>query len=350
MNDKLFHIIFVLILLTIYSVGIFFLINPPQQKIFENSINQEKETGKQTFTIVQPSEKETAVIILVGDIMLDRGVEYMVETQGNKDFTFPFLKIAEYLQKADILFGNLECPISDKGTNVGSIYSFRANPQAINGLCFAGFDVLSLANNHTLDYTRYALEDTFSRLNQAGIGYVGAGFNEEQAYSPIIKEINGSTNSLQVKVAFFAYTNLGPETWKAEGENSGMAWINQEYIEKIKKDIGKAKEKADILIVSLHAGVEYSIEPTQFQTFFAKAVIDAGADIVVGHHPHIVQKNEKYKNGWIFYSLGNFVFDQSFSEQTMNGQIVEVLIEDNKIKEIIPKQIELNEYFQPKVK
>jgi len=295
--------------------------------------------------IISP-EKKTISVVLVGDIMLNRGVEYMMKTEGNGDFRFPFSKIAKDLKKADILFGNLEGPISDKGIKVGSIYSFRAEPEAIEGLTFAGFNLISLANNHAFDYGREALEDCLAKLSKAGIDYVGAGFNEGEAYggrTPVIKEIEGT------KIGFLAYTNLGPESWKASEKNSGIAWISEKDFEKIKKDIENAKSQADILIVSLHAGEEYAAEPTQFQIEFSKAAIDAGADLVIGHHPHVVQKSEKYKDKWIFYSLGNFVFDQSFSQETMRGKILEILIKDGKINELIPKKIEINNYFQPEI-
>ena len=257
----------------------------------------------------------------------------------------------------------MEGLISDKGTKVGSIYSFRNDPKTIEGLTFAGFDVISLANNHAFDYGRAALEDTFLRLKTAGvdehsfistrrsarvIDYIGAGLNENEAFSPIIKEINGSIGSPQVKIAFLAYTNLGPETWKATAENSGIAWISEKNFERIKGEIENAKSKADILIVSLHSGEEYLSEPTQFQIEFSKAAIDSGADLVVGHHSHVVQSMEKYGDGWIFYSLGNFVFDQSFSEETMRGQIIKILIEDDKIKEVILINIKINKLFQPR--
>ncbi len=312
---------------------------------FTKSINY-----RSPFTLPTPtskSAKEKIIkVVLAGDIMLNRGVEYMVEKEGNGDYKFPFLEIANELKGAKLLFGNLEGPISDKGTKVGSIYSFRAEPKAIEGLTFAGFNLISLANNHAFDYGREALEDTFLRLKTAGIYYVGAGFDEGEAYggrTPIIKEIEGT------KIGFLAYTNLGPESWKAGEKNSGIAWINEEEIEKVKNDIKLAKEKADILIVSLHAGEEYAAEPTQFQIEFSKAAIDAGADLVIGHHPHVVQKSEKYKDKWIFYSLGNFVFDQSFSEETMRSEIIEVLIAEGKIKEVKPKLIKMNNYFQPKI-
>jgi len=307
---------------------------------------KEDKSSSSPFATARVNElikEKTITLILVGDIMLDRGVEYMVEKQGNGDFRFPFLKIAKELQKADILFGNLEGVISDKGIKVGSIYSFRVEPEAIEGLSFAGFNVLSLANNHAFDYTREALEDCLFKLSKAEIGYVGAGFTEKEAYSLLIKKIKG------LKIAFLAYTNLGPKTWKATETNSGIAWISEKGINKIKEDIKSAKEKADILIVSLHSGEEYSNEPTQFQIDFSKIAIETGADLIVGHHPHVIQRNEKYKNGYIFYSLGNFIFDQGFSEKTMKGQMLEILIKDGKIKELIPKEIRLNNYFQPAI-
>jgi poly-gamma-glutamate synthesis protein (capsule biosynthesis protein) len=314
----------------------------------------------------QQSEEESISVILVGDIMLDRGVEYVIKTQGRPtsggypDFKFPFLKIADDLNGADILFGNLEGPISDKGTKVGSIYSFRNDPKTIEGLTYAGFSVISLANNHAFDYGREALEDTLLRLKNAGIDYVGAGFNEEEAYSPIVKDYNPPTTSSHspkgerapingLRIAFLAYTNLGPETWKATEKNSGIAWISENDFEKIREDIKKAKSKSDVLIVSLHSGEEYSSSPTQFQINFAEMAIDAGADIVIGHHPHVIQKFEKYKEGYVFYSLGNFVFDQSFSEETMEGQMIKILIENGKIKEILPINIKINNFFQPQL-
>lgn len=286
-------------------------------------------------------------IIIAGDIMLSRRVDLMM--QSKNDYTLPFQKIAEELKKADIAFGNLENPISDKGKKTGNIYSFRADPKSVEGLSFAGFDVLSLANDHAFDYGKTALEDTFLRLKTAGINYVGAGFNKKEAFSPIIKEINGSTGSPQVKIGFLAYSDLGSVYWTATEGSSGLALISLEYFENIIEDIKKAKSQSDILVVSLHSGEEYIKEPGQLQIDFAKAAIDAGADIVVGHHPHVVQKNEIYKDKYIFYSLGNFVFDQNSSAETTQGQIVKIIIEDKKIKQAIPINIKINEYFQPEL-
>ena len=324
-------ILTIFILGVILFLGVSFFIEP-----------ESVEVGPQQ-PVEDSSKEEQIKVILVGDIMIDRGVKYMIDKYGGGDFKFPFLKIADYLNEADVVFGNLEGPISDKGTKVGSIYSFRADPKAIEGLTFADFNVLSLANNHAFDYGREALEDTFLRLKEAGVDYVGAGFDEKEAYSPVIKDTKDT------KIGFLAYTNLGPETWQASGENSGIAWISENYFERIEKDIKSAKEKSDILIVSLHAGEEYRLEPAQFQVDFAKMAIDTGADLVAGHHSHVIQPVEKYAEGYIAYSLGNFIFDQSFSEETMKGQMVKILIENGKIKEVIPIDIKINSNFQSEI-
>lgn len=354
-NQKLFLAIFIL------SVGIalfiegYFLIEPETIEIQTKSENSlSAQISEASLIKIQPAEDKTVTIILTGDIMLNRGVEYLVKKQGEGDFRFPFFKIADVFKKADVLFGNLEGPISDKGVKVGSIYSFRAEPEAIEGLIFAGFDIMSLANNHAFDYGREALEDTFLRLEESGINFVGAGFNESETYSPVIMEVNDSTGSPQAKIAFLAYTNLGSPNWQAADDSSGIAWLSEE---KLKEGIKSAREKADIVIVSFHLGEEYQTEPNQDQEYFSRLAIDYGADLVIGHHPHVVQKNEirnppadgADRTGYIFYSLGNFVFDQSFSKETMESQVVKVLIEDKKIKEVIPVNIKINEFFQPEI-
>ncbi len=330
--EKKFKSLFLFIFLLVSALaGSFF--------IFE-LLNFEKEISKIYFAqfSILPKRENKITLIFVGDIMLNRGVEYMVKKYGKGDYKFPFLKIVDFLKEADILFGNLESPISDKGKKVGSIYSFRTEPKAIEGLKFAGFDILSVANNHIFDYGREAMEDTFLRLKEAGIDYLGGGFDEKEAYFPIIKEIK------KTKIAFLSYTNLGSPFWKAEGKRSGIAWLEKERME---KEIKKAKEKADLVIVSFHFGEEYFSKPTNFQIQISKAAINAGADLVIGHHSHVIQPIEKYKGKYIAYSLGNFVFDQKFSKETMKGLMLKVLIENSKIKEVVPIEIKINKYFQP---
>jgi len=315
---------------------------------FEEKISFDEQERKENL-------KDSEInLFFAGDIMLGRGVKYMIDKEGKGDFRFPFLKIRDEIKKADILFGNLEGLISDRGIKVGSIYSFRFKPEAVDGLIYGGFDILSLANNHMFDYQRIALEDTMRILEENNIDYVGAGFNKKEAFSLKIREIKNT------KIGFLAYTNLGPENWKADEKNPGVAWISENDIGEVVEYIKKAKEKVDVLIVSLHAGEEYAENPTNFQISFAQDCINNGADLVVGHHPHVVQTIEKYpplpkasdgqsNNGWIAYSLGNFIFDQHFSEETMESIILKVMIDEKKIKEVYSEDIRINKYFQPEL-
>lgn len=285
------------------------------------------------------ASKETIKLMFVGDIMLDRGVESSVFGNGEGEFSFLFEKCIEVLKKPDILFGNLESVISDKGVKVGSRHSFRAQPEAINGLTGAGFDIVSVANNHIFDYSRVAMEDSFTCLREAGVKITGGGFSCDEACSPTTIERKG------VKVAFLAYTELAAKHWLAGEERSGICFLKED-------NLSSGLEKAaiaDIVVVSIHFGDEYQKEPTSQQKYWARSAIDKGADLVIGHHPHVVQPVEHYNNGFIAYSLGNFIFDQSFSEETIKGLLVEVEANRQGVERIKLYRTRLNDYFQPQI-
>ncbi len=280
-------------------------------------------------------------LLFVGDIMLSRSVGAAMQRES--DFAYPFRLIADTLASADITFGNLEGPISSRGANQGSIYSFRADPRVIEGLRLAGFDVLSLANNHIMDWGQDALEDTITLLKENNIAPVGAGRNYEEANETKFVEIN-SPSAREIRVGFLAYTNLYPEGLVAGEERPGVSDARLEYV---LERVAEARGQADILVVSYHWGEEYATSSSVAQREVARAIIDAGADLVVGHHPHVVQEVEKYKDGWIAYSLGNFVFDQSFSEETMRGLMLRVFIRDEKVSRVEELPIRTSETFQP---
>ena len=316
--------------------------------------------------------KEPLTMYFIGDVMLDRGVEYMINKYGAGDYKFPFLNVADKLRTADVVFGNLEGPVSDKGYLAGSMYSFEMSPKAIDGLKYAGFNAMSCANNHMLDYTRAALEDTMDRLKSAGIQCVGAGTNLQDAISP--KFLVGKGN----KVAFLGYADFNIPAWNATGERSGLAPLTDSNL---KDGIAAARSQgADIVIVSIHFGTEYQTTQNAEQVKWAHRAIDDGADLVVGHHPHVVEPNEQYtvklglgtagkflerKNvfnfgqspladtdarvGWIAYSLGNFVFDQSFSQETMQGELLEVSTNNGKITGVNAKKVLINNHYQPSI-
>lgn len=296
----------------------------------------ENTTGYMNILFIDHKKTVSPITLMfVGDIMLSRAVGDKMKKIN--DWRWPFLEIADDLQEADLLFGNLEGPISDRGKNVGSKYSFRADPRVVEGLKYAGFDVLSVANNHMGDWTRLALEDTFRILADNDISYAGGGFNEAEAHSPAVKEIRGT------RFAFLAYTSLGPKYIEAKGENSGIAFAD---IERLTEDIKTARERADLVIVSFHFGGEYAKEPTELQKKVARAAVEAGASLVVGHHPHVVQEIEEYQGGYIAYSLGNFIFDQTFSKETTEGLLLKATVKDKKINSIEPIKIKISKEFQ----
>lgn len=282
------------------------------------------------------SEKETTMIF-VGDIMLSRLIDKIMVQKDDRDFPFQLIKSE---LKADIIFGNLEGPISSRGQNMGSIYSFRADPDVAISLQNAGFNILSLANNHIWDYGKDAFSDTFSILEKQGIKHVGAGKNYNESHEPVILEVNGR------KIAFLSYTNLLPPFLLKQNSSPSVANMLKDDVV---SDISKVKSSniADVIVVAFHWGEEYQTKHNVFQEKLAKEAVDSGADLVIGSHPHVVQEIEKYKKSYIAYSLGNFIFDQNFSKDTKEGLILKVILENGKIKEVIPVKIKFNKHYQP---
>jgi poly-gamma-glutamate synthesis protein (capsule biosynthesis protein) len=279
---------------------------------------------------------EEITLVFVGDIMLSRNIGQIMVREDNWNYFFE--PVAEYLKSADLTFGNFENPMSDRGVKVGSIYSFRVDPRAVAGLVYGGFDVLSLANNHIWDYGREAFEDTRKILTDNAISYVGAGDDYAGAHTPVVKDVNGT------KIAYLAYTNLLPGFLLRTDSAPAVA---APLIETVAQDVMRAKNVADIVIVSFHWGNEYETVHNADQEQRAKAAIDAGADLVIGHHPHVVQEVVKYGNGYIAYSLGNFIFDQNFSPDTSWGLTLKATVKDKKIISVEEYPVTFNKTFQP---
>ncbi len=275
----------------------------------------------------------------VGDVMLARGVERSVEKNGGNDWSWIFQEVTA-LRGSDILFGNLEGPISARGQNVGSQYSFRFDPAVADALAGAGFDVLSVANNHAGDWTRTAFTDTLDHLNRVGIIAVGGGLNAAEAKAVKIIERDGK------KIGFLAASDVGPAWLTATPEQSGILLANDPNLAAI---ISAAASSVDTLVVSFHWGDEYKPVSNARQQKLARLAIDAGAKIVIGHHPHVAQEIEYYQGGLIAYSLGNFIFDQYFSPETMRGTVLHVKLLNNQIDKVETEIAILNEYFQPQL-
>ena len=219
-------------------------------------------------------------------------------------------ELLQKLQDADILMINNEFPFSNRGTQMADKqFTFRCDPKYVKALQEMGVDIVSLANNHTLDYGREAFSDTFEVLDGAGILYAGAGNTPERAYELQVIEKNGK------KFGFLAASRVIPVSdWKVEERAPGMltAYDDTKLVELVKQ----AQSECDFLSVYLHWGVEYDAYPQAYQTKIAKDCFEAGANLVLGAHTHCLQGISYIDGKPVFYSLGNFIFGQSI-EKTM---------------------------------
>jgi len=262
-------------------------------KGLNNSVEGIESIGKS----LDDTTDESITIIFGGDVMLARNVGYNIKYSGFD----PFSSTKTLLSSADLALVNLECVISDKGyKNSYKAYTFRAPVETLTTLKSAGIDIVSLANNHVADYGYSAFSDMLERLKASGVGYVGGGLNEEEAYSPLYVEIKG------VRFAFLAFSNIEIPWFTASGDNMGVAWFDDS---KVVSAITTASQNSDYVVVMPHWGMEYTGVLLPEQERLAHLMIDSGADLIIGGHPHHTQKIEEYNNGKIYYSIGNFIFD-----------------------------------------
>ena len=283
---------------------------------------------------------EEITIIAVGDIMPTARALPFVKKQG---FGYPYRATREILKGGDIVIGNLETPLTSKGIRFeNKKYTFRAPIETAAALKETGFTHLSLANNHMMDYGAEGLSSTLEALNDAKLNFAGAGENIKKARKISITEIKGK------KIAFLSYSKTYPVEFYANKKHGGTA---PGYKKFIVYDLKKARNEADIVIVAFHWGGEKLEHPRTYQKELARLSIDAGADIVIGHHPHVLQGIERYKEGVIFYSLGNFAFG-SYSPSSRESIIAKVVLEDDRISTVEAVPINVNNFevhFQPKV-
>jgi poly-gamma-glutamate capsule biosynthesis protein CapA/YwtB (metallophosphatase superfamily) len=252
-------------------------------------------------------------LLFGGDVMLSRFVGRIARERH--DPASPLHDLAPVLRQADLAFVNLEAPFSDRGHVVESGMVFKAEPEMIQTLEAAGIGIVSTANNHARDCAGYGLEFTLDWLAQHGIATVGSAKTPELAHQGTVLERHG------IRFGFLAYTYD-----QSNGNHSDVdPRIPLMDVDTMSGDVHRLLARADAVIVSMHAGTEYSPLPNAQQKEFAHAAIDAGARIVVGHHPHVTQPWEKYGRGVIFYSLGNLVFDQFQRTETQHGLLAEAI-------------------------
>jgi poly-gamma-glutamate synthesis protein (capsule biosynthesis protein) len=279
----------------------------------------------------------------VGDILLSGTVTELIKNEGAEG---PFIFIIDELRKSDILFGNLECPLSNRGSPLKNKCCLYSQPETLKSLKSAGFNMVSLANNHIFDYGYESFEDTISLLKENNISWFGAGKKLEEARTPVILSINN------ISIGFLGYSWDFIGSINATENKFGTAPLSEKLI---LNDVKKLKEKVDVVIVSLHWCYEREKYPLPSQRKLAHKIIDAGANLILGHHPHVLQGIEEYNGGVIVYSLGNFIFpDISYKQykliqkpENKEALIFSCGISKNGIEgfEIIP--VKANNQFQP---
>lgn len=301
----------------------------------KNAVTEKKKPSK-------PPPPQEISVVAVGDILFDRQVGALIDSKGPDE---PFRYVASILSDGDIAIANLECPLSTKGAKLAQKdVTFRGRTSAAIGIKNSGIDVVSLANNHALDCGPEALEDTISLLDKHDIGHSGAGMNINEAVKAAYFQAGEKKDKT---VAFLAFTPLIPAGFYPGKQRAGIAPARPN-IELVTNAIKEARKKADFVFCSFHWGVEYQDYPVQNQIDLGRLSIDSGADLVLGHHPHVIQGIELYKGKLIIYSLGDFVFDH-FSRKTGEAFILKCNVSQEKTLSATMIPVYLTSYGQPRV-
>lgn len=286
---------------------------------------------KATDALPTKTSNAPVTVAFTGDVMFGRTVNsHMLATAAHDPY--PFTGTTAFLRGFDLTIGNLECVISTLGQPVPKPYNFRGDPRAYDRLLNAGFDLVSVANNHSGDYGKAAFLDELVTLPRRGITPIGGGQNRQQAHAPVLRTVHSTT------LAFLAYDEIDPYSFAATDTTPGHAWLDEADL---RYDVGKARKSADFVITFVHWGIEYFTALTAQQRYLAQVAIDSGADLVVGAHPHVIEPYEYYKGKLIIYSLGNFVFDNMYPEVVRRGNILTLTIQKNQLLswKLVPTRI-----------
>ncbi len=285
----------------------------------------------------------TIRLAAVGDINFDRSPAYIMQTTG--DLSYPLSLVKPVFDQADYTIANLESSLGDVGEPAAKRYPFRSPPESAQALALGSVDLVTLANNHAQDYGPEALLQGIDLLHAAGVATVGGGANEAAAYAPHVADING------LRVAFLGYvhvpieasTNFDTQSWAATADAPGLAWADPA---RVSADVAAIRADVDLVVVILHSGYEYIEEPSEEQVAAAHAAIDAGADLVVGHHAHILQGIHRYHGGVIAYGLGNFLFNIDGPPETA---ILNVWLDRDGVRQLELLPAIIQEHGQPRL-
>lgn len=289
-----------------------------------NQPNNEQTGGKPSDSNRSPTHADplhgTAhklTLAFAGDTMAAGRVAPILEEMG---YQYPFQHVKGLFDQADLTMLNLETAVSLRGEAEEKQFAFRSHPDLVKGMAWAGVDIVTLANNHTLDYGHAALHDTFQYLQEYGIDYVGAGSNQNEAYSARVFEINGT------RIAYLGFSRVLPTVdWYATENRPGLASGYQ--VDRMLSIVEDVKSESDLCIVYIHWGRELEDQPQEADRAIAYQLIDAGADLIIGAHPHVLQGMEWYNGKLIAYSLGNFIFTTSYQEVARQSGVLLVDID-----------------------
>lgn len=274
--------------------------------------------------------KSALSLAVVGDVLLSPNCAWRSaeEVAGDCcDYGALMRPARPYLKEADFAFCNLEAPLSLRGYSAGRQWNFRAAPRSVEALVKTGFSVVSLANNHILDYGDDALSDTLYHLKKAGIQHSGIS-SDGDLHRPVFLEANG------IRLALLSYSNVYPGDYYRARLKPVRGTC-----ERLQRDIEEARQEADHVAVSIHWGEEYATSVSAEQRKLGRFMIDCGATVVLGHHPHVLQEVEEYGDGIIFYSLGNFLFKQG-SLRTRETRIYTLFLNKEGVKRVSYMPIE----------
>lgn len=291
------------------------------------------------FSGFAPEKNDSFTIVASGDTMLGSWAEDVLSDSG---YSYPFQYIGSEIGDPDIFFTNLEAPFGTGGEPFDKKFTFRVKPDLVNVLLAGKINLVSLANNHTMDYGAECLQQTFETLEENNIKYAGAGLNLKEARKPAILNIREKT------VGFLSYSLTFPEEFWATDTTAGTCFPWEEFV---LSDVKTLKDSCDFVIVSCHWGQELRETPKKYQKKLARQLIDNGADLILGHHPHIVQGIEIYKDKLIAYSLGNFIFG-SYSESARDSYLLKINVTENNeiLSQIIPISVYNKEVdFRPEI-
>lgn len=260
-----------------------------------------------------PPAREVS-IAFVGDVMVAERPGELIARGVD-----PLAAFAPLLAAHDLRIGNLECVVATGGSALDKPFTFRADPRVLPVLK-RHFDAMSLANNHSGDFGKAAFAEQLGLMEREGLAYFGGGRNATRAHAPLILERNG------LRIALLGYVEFKPRAFEADATRPGVAWSGED--EQVIQDIVAARRDhhADIVIPVMHWGWEEEAGPSPRLRAFARRMIDAGADMVVGGHPHVTQGADIYKGKPIIYSLGNFVFNSFETEATTTGWVLSARI------------------------